>query len=544
MDMVVALLAILKAGAAYVPLDPSYPADRLAYMVEDSGIRLLLTQQALAARLPSTEGLAVLALDGADAFTGAESNPAVEIHPEHLAYVIYTSGSTGRPKGVAVTHGPLAMHVQSIGEVYGMTPADRELQFASIAFDGAHERTWVPLAFGAALMPRDQELWPVERTAAEIERHGITIACFTPGYLTQMAELLGDAGSRLPIRSYTVGGEAMSRANLDLVQSVLKPPRIINGYGPTETVITPTVGIALAGERFAAPYMPIGRPVGDRQARVLDADLNLCPPGVPGELHLSGGLARGYLGRPGASAERFVADPFDATGGRMYRTGDLVRWNEEGQLEYLGRIDHQVKVRGFRIELGEVESQLRLQAGVREAVAVAAEGAGGARLVAYVSPLPGHALDPRALREGLARVLPDHMVPGLFIVLDALPLNPNGKVDRKALPAPQADAGRPHEPPRGETETALAALWAETLAVERVGRDDNFFELGGHSLALMKLQMKVQRHFGVQLPLRAYFESPTLADAAARVQRESEALVAAQGADLDRMAALLDTWEN
>ncbi|MGN7877262.1 amino acid adenylation domain-containing protein, partial [Roseateles sp. 22389] len=544
MDMVVALLAILKAGAAYVPLDPSYPAERLAYMVEDSGIRLLLTQQALAARLPSTDGLAVLALDGEDTFTGAESNPAVEIHPEHLAYVIYTSGSTGRPKGVAVTHGPLAMHVQSIGEVYGMTPADRELQFASIAFDGAHERTWVPLAFGAALMPRDQELWPVERTAAEIERHGITIACFTPGYLTQMAELIGEAGSRLPIRSYTVGGEAMSRANLDLVQSVLKPPRIINGYGPTETVITPTVGIALAGERFAAPYMPIGKPVGDRQARVLDADLNLCPPGVPGELYLSGGLARGYLGRPGASAERFVADPFDATGGRMYRTGDLVRWNEEGQLEYLGRIDHQVKVRGFRIELGEVESQLRLQAGVREAVAVAAEGAGGARLVAYVSPLPAHALDPRALREGLARVLPDHMVPGLFIVLDALPLNPNGKVDRKALPAPQADAGRPHEPPRGETETALAALWAETLAVERVGRDDNFFELGGHSLALMKLQMKVQRHFGVQLPLRAYFESPTLADAAARVQRESEALAAAQGADLDRMAALLDTWEN
>ncbi|TXD70044.1 AMP-binding protein, partial [Mitsuaria sp. TWR114] len=325
-----------------VPLDPSYPAERLAYMVEDSGIRLLLTQQALAARLPSTDGLAVLALDGEDAFTGAESDPAVDIHPEHLAYVIYTSGSTGRPKGVAVTHGPLAMHVQSIGEVYGMTPADRELQFASIAFDGAHERTWVPLAFGAALMPRDQELWPVERTAAEIERHGITIACFTPGYLTQMAELLGEGGSQLPIRSYTVGGEAMSRANLDLVQSVLKPPRIINGYGPTETVITPTVGVALAGERFAAPYMPIGKPVGDRQARVLDADLNLCPPGVPGELYLSGGLARGYLGRPGASAERFVADPFNGTGGRMYRTGDLVRWNEEGQLEYLGRIDHQV----------------------------------------------------------------------------------------------------------------------------------------------------------------------------------------------------------
>ena len=348
----------------------------------------------------------------------------------------------------------------------------------------------------------------------------------------------------------------MSRANLDLVQAVLKPPRIINGYGPTETVITPTVGIAMAGERFEASYMPIGKPVGDRAAYVLDGDLNLCPPGVPGELYLAGGLARGYLGRPDASAERFVADPFvDLStkrsrgasadpGGRMYRTGDLVRWNAHGELEYLGRIDHQVKVRGFRIELGEVESQLRLQPGVREAVAVAAEGASGARLVAYVSPLPGHTLATRALREGLARVLPDHMVPGLFIVLDALPLNPNGKVDRKALPAPEADVDRAHEPPRGETETALAALWAETLGIARVGRDDNFFELGGHSLALLKLQMKVQRRFGVQLPLRASFELPTLADAAAAVQREVDAVTSAQSGDLDRMAALLDTWEN
>ncbi|UXH76221.1 non-ribosomal peptide synthetase [Roseateles amylovorans] len=546
-DMVVALLAVLKAGAAYVPLDPTYPVERLAYMVEDSGLRLLLTQESLANRLPLRPGLDLLRLDGPDAFDGPDSNPAVAIHPAHLAYVIYTSGSTGRPKGVAVPHGPLAMHVQSIGEVYGMTPADRELQFASIAFDGAHERIWVPLAFGAALMPRDQDLWPVERTAAEIERHGITIACFTPGYLTQMAELLGESASRLPIRSYTVGGEAMSRAHFDRVQAVLRPPRLINGYGPTETVITPTVGIALAGDRFDAPYMPIGRPVGERTAHVLDAELNRVPPGVPGELYLAGGLARAYLGRPGASAERFVADPFaagDRSGSRMYRTGDLVRWNARGELDYLGRIDHQVKVRGFRIELGEVESQLRRQPGVSEAVAVAQDSAAGARLVAYVSPLPGQTLSPQRLREGLATSLPEHMVPGLFVILDALPLNPNGKVDRQALPTPQPDPGRPYEPPAGETESGLAALWAQALSVERVGRHDNFFELGGHSLTLLKLQMQVDRRFGVQLPMRTYFERPTLAEAAAAVQHEIDTVTAAQGGELDRLAALLDTWEN
>ncbi|WP_211958824.1 non-ribosomal peptide synthetase, partial [Cupriavidus numazuensis] len=501
-EMVVGLLAILKAGGAYVPLDPEYPADRLAYMVEDSGIALLLTHSTVT----SLPAMRALHLDTVDLSAESGRHPRVPVHGENLAYVIYTSGSTGKPKGVAVAHGPLSMHVLSIGAEYGMTPQDRELQFASIAFDGAHERTWVPLAFGAALMPRDNEVWSVERTCAEIARHGITIACFTPSYLHQMAELVGEAGRDLPIRSYTVGGEAMSRASFDLVQSVLRPPRIINGYGPTETVITPMIAKATPQTRFDAAYMPIGRLVGDRSAYVLDGNLQQVPQGVAGELYLGqAGLARGYLNRAGLSAERFVADPFGSEGGRLYRTGDLVRWGADGQLEYLGRIDHQVKVRGFRIELGEIEAQLLAQPEVREAVVVARDG----RLVAYV----GADTDAAVLRDRLAQVLPDYMVPGAIVVLNALPLNPNGKVDRKALPEPAQVASAGYEAPVGEVETILARIWAEVLKLPHVGRHDNFFELGGDSILSLQIVARARRA-GRKLTPRQLFERQTVAQLA------------------------------
>ena len=346
-EMIVGLLAILKAGGAYVPLDPDYPRERLNYMVMDSHIQLLLTQSHVRQKIPYPSDCEILALDQLDLATEPEHNPKVNLHGEHLAYIIYTSGSTGKPKGVAVAHEPLSMHVQAIGKLYGMTPADRELQFASINFDGAHERWLVPLAFGSALMPRDHDFWSVDRTVSEIAKHRITIACFTPGYLQQLAESTGKAGRHLPIRSYTVGGEAMSRASFDFVQETLQPPRIINGYGPTETVITPLISKAYPDTRFESGYMPIGFPVGDRAAYVLDAELNLVPLGVAGELYLGGtGLARGYLNKSGLTAERFVADPFDDQGGRLYRTGDLARWRADGQIEYLGRVDHQVKIRG------------------------------------------------------------------------------------------------------------------------------------------------------------------------------------------------------
>jgi acyl-coenzyme A synthetase/AMP-(fatty) acid ligase len=439
------------------------------------------------------------------------------------------------------------MHVQAIGEVYGMTPEDRELQFASINFDGAHERWLVPLAFGAALMPRDNDIWGVDRTVAEIARHRITVACFTPGYLHQLAELTGNAGRDLPIRSYTVGGEATTRASFDFVQQVLQPPRIINGYGPTETVVTPLISKAYTDTRFESAYMPIGRPVGDRSAYILDGDLNLVPEGVAGELYLGGvGLARGYLNRGGLTAERFIADPFDQNGGRLYRTGDLARWRSDGQIEYLGRLDHQVKIRGFRIELGEIEAQLLLQPQIREAVVVAGEGPSGARLLAYVCPHAGMEVDTGLLREALGKALPDYMMPAAIVVLERLPLNPSGKVDRKALPEPEyGDAGK-YEAPQGEVEVMLAGIWAEVLGIGRVGRNDNFFEVGGHSLAILQVQQKLQQALSIFLPLRLYFEKPLLADIAAVIQERCSSACVKDVAhnELLGMSELLDLLES
>ncbi|HIV69876.1 MAG TPA: amino acid adenylation domain-containing protein [Candidatus Aquabacterium excrementipullorum] len=516
-DMLAALMAVLKAGGAYVPLDPSYPADRLAFMQADSGVRWVITQSHLLDRFPLASGVQALCLDTLPLHAEPATDPARTTHPDQLAYLIYTSGSTGQPKGVAVPHGPFAMHVRCIGALYGMTPDDRELQFASINFDGAHERLWVPLAFGGAVMPRDDEPWSVERTCAEIDRQGITVACFTPSYLHQVAELVGEDARHLPIRSYTVGGEAMSRASFELVQSVLQPPRIINGYGPTETVVTPLIARAYPGDRFDAAYMPIGRPVGDRTALVLDADLNPVPPGVPGELYIGGtGLARGYLGRPGLSAERFVADPFGAPGARLYRTGDWVRWRLDGQVEYLGRVDHQVKVRGFRIELGDVEAQLLKQPGVREAVAVVKPSPSGSRLVAYVGLGEQGAADAQAgavLRAALADALPDYMVPSAIVVLPSLPLNPAGKVDRKALPEPAVTQDG-HAEPEGLVEAALAAVWAAVLGLPRVGRHDNFFELGGDSILSLQIVARA-RQAGWRLTPRQLFERQTIAALAA-----------------------------
>ncbi|MBP9100681.1 MAG: amino acid adenylation domain-containing protein [Nitrosomonas sp.] len=510
-DMVIGLLATLKAGGAYVPLDPAYPRERLNHMVTDSAIELLLTQSHVKERIPHAEACHVVELDTLDLTDWPDNNPAVNLHGEHLAYIIYTSGSTGKPKGVGVAHGPLAMHVQSIGELYGMTAADRELQFASINFDGAHERWLVPLAFGAALMPRDNELWAVDHTVAEIAKHRITIACFTPGYLQQLAEFAGSAGRDLSIRSYTVGGEAMSRTGFDFVQQTLHPPRIINGYGPTETVITPLIFKAYPGTQFDSSYLPIGSPVGDRAAYIVDAEMNPVAQGVIGELYLGGvGLARGYLNRPGLTAERFVADPFDGNGGRLYRTGDLARWRSDGQIDYLGRLDHQVKVRGFRIELGEIETQLLLQPEIRETVVVAKEGPNGARLVAYIALHAENAVDTAELRGSLGKYLPDYMIPSAIVVLESLPLNANGKVDRKLLPEPEFVGMGGYEAPQGAVEELLATIWKEVLGIDQVGRNDNFFELGGDSILSLQIVTKARRA-GWKITPRQLFERQTVA---------------------------------
>ncbi len=526
-DMILGLLATLKAGGAYVPLDPAYPPERLRYLMEDSGIALLLSQSWLHASLPVPEGVPVLALDSEPLEHLSDADPVNLSHPENLAYLIYTSGSTGRPKGVSVAQGPLAMHCLSIGALYGMTPEDRELQFASISFDGAHERWLTPLVYGSVLMPRDNEVWSVERTCDEIARHGITIACLTPSYLLQMADYIGEAGRELPIRSYTVGGEGMPKHAFDEVQRVLRPPRIINGYGPTETVVTPLIWRAYPDTTFDSAFLPIGRPVGRRSAYILDANLQPLPVGVPGELYLGGeGVARGYHQRPGLTAARFVPDPF-VPGARLYRSGDLARFRADGVVEYLGRIDQQVKIRGFRIELGEIEACLLEHEGVREAWVVDREGPAGRQLVGYVVPRDPLA-DEQALREALSAHLraglPAHMLPAHLMCLAAFPLTPNGKLDRQALPAPEdnREVGELAAPATA-AEALLAEIWQDLLGLERIGVTENFFELGGDSIISLQAVSRAGQR-GLAFTPKQLFEQQTIRALAAVAERREATL--------------------
>ncbi|SFQ71894.1 amino acid adenylation domain-containing protein, partial [Variovorax sp. OK605] len=511
-EMVVGILAILKAGGAYVPLDPEYPADRLAYMVDDSGIALLLTQSHL--QVPGTEALEVLALDTLDLSAEPDTNPELDLHGEHLAYVIYTSGSTGRPKGTANRHLALYNRLAWMQDAYRLDGSDAVLQKTPFSFDVSVWEFFWPLMHGARLVvakPGDHR--DPEVLSALIQRHGITTLHFVPSML--QAFLAHDGVEACTSLTRIVcSGEALPAEAQNAVFRRLPGAALYNLYGPTEAAIDVTHWTCRDDDRT---QVPIGRPISGIQTHVLDAALNEVPVGVAGELYLGGvGLARGYLGRGGLTSERFVADPLGCDGGRLYRTGDLVKWNHEGQMEYLGRIDHQVKVRGFRIELGEIEAQLLAQPEVREAVVVANEGPSGTRLVGYVS---GQDVDTAVLRERLGQSLPDYMVPSVLVVLDALPLNTNGKVDRKALPAPEFSAGNAYEAPQGETEEKLAGIWAEVLGVQRVGRNDDFFELGGHSLLALGL-LERMRAAGWVAPVRTLFQQPRLA---AFVQAMSQA---------------------
>ncbi|SAH99072.1 D-alanine-D-alanyl carrier protein ligase [Bordetella ansorpii] len=541
----VAFLAVLKAGAAYVPLDPANPDERNAYIATDSGLASILTQEDLAHRLPASVPL--ICVDTLDLADAPPHDPRVPVHPGQLAYVIYTSGSTGRPKGVAVAHGPLAMHCQAVADIYGMQPQSCELHFMSFSFDGAHERWLTALSIGAAVALRDDELWEPPQALAELARHGAANAAFPPAYLTQMAEWAESRNEAPPVELYVFGGEAMPREGYDRVRKHLRPRLLINGYGPTETVVTPLIWKARADQGFDCAYAPIGQPVGRRVAYVLDGQMRLLPRGAVGELYIGGeGLARGYLGRGGMTAERYVADPYDPAGGRLYRTGDLVRWREDDQLEYVGRLDHQVKIRGFRIELGEIEARLRLLAGVADAAVIAVEGAAGGQLAAYVVPEAGEDAAALAARvkPGLAGALPDYMVPTHVIPLAALPRLISGKLDRNALPAPESQAAGQWVPPSTPEAQAVAGVWQSVLGVERVGQTDNFFELGGDSLLSLKAigRMAALRLPGPRLTLRDLLQRPTIAgllrlDAApAKTPATASPLVPLGGSDQDAPA--------
>ncbi|WP_437128258.1 amino acid adenylation domain-containing protein [Pseudomonas aeruginosa] len=520
-EIMVAFLAVLKAGGAYVPLDIEYPRERLLYMMQDSRAHLLLTHSHLLERLPIPEGLSCLSVDREEEWAGFPAHdPEVALHGDNLAYVIYTSGSTGMPKGVAVPHGPLIAHIVATGERYEMTPEDCELHFMSFAFDGSHEGWMHPLINGARVLIRDDSLWLPERTYAEMHRHGVTVGVFPPVYLQQLAEHAERDGNPPPVRVYCFGGDAVAQASYDLAWRALKPKYLFNGYGPTETVVTPLLWKARAGDACGAAYMPIGTLLGNRSGYILDGQLNLLPVGVAGELYLGGeGVARGYLERPALTAERFVPDPFGAPGSRLYRSGDLTRGRADGVVDYLGRVDHQVKIRGFRIELGEIEARLREHPAVREAVVVAQPGAVGQQLVGYVvAQEPAVADSPEAqaecraqLKTALRERLPEYMVPSHLLFLARMPLTPNGKLDRKGLPQPDASLlQQVYVAPRSDLEQQVAGIWAEVLQLQQVGLDDNFFELGGHSLLAIQVTARMQSEVGVELPLAALFQTESL----------------------------------
>ncbi|WP_231421394.1 amino acid adenylation domain-containing protein [Pseudomonas sp. Leaf59] len=520
-EIMVAFLAVMKAGGAYVPLDIEYPRDRLLYMLQDSRSRLLLTHSAVQQRLPIPEGLQALAVDQLHAWSDDNHTaPDVALHGDNLAYVIYTSGSTGMPKGVAVAHGPLVAHIIATGERYETGPADCELHFMSFAFDGSHEGWMHPLINGASVLIRDDSLWLPEYTYQQMHRHHVTMAVFPPVYLQQLAEHAERDGNPPAVRVYCFGGDAVAQASYDLAWRALKPTYLFNGYGPTETVVTPLLWKARRGDPCGAVYAPIGTLLGNRSGYVLDAQLNLQPIGVAGELYLGGeGVARGYLERPALTAERFVPDPFGQPGSRVYRSGDLTRGRPDGVVDYLGRVDHQVKIRGFRIELGEIEARLREQPSVGETVVVAQEGPTGKQLVAYVVPLDTALLTDavaqssarETLRSALKTRLPDYMVPTHLMFLERMPLTPNGKLDRKGLPVPDVSLMQQvYVAPQSELEQQVAAIWAEVLGVEQVGLADHFFESGGHSLLAMQVISRLRHLLGTEVLLRTLFEQPRL----------------------------------
>ncbi|VVP79828.1 Linear gramicidin synthase subunit B [Pseudomonas fluorescens] len=532
LDMVVALLAILKAGGAYVPLDPEYPLDRLHYMIADSRIGLLLGQRALFDSLGELpEGVARWSLEDDTAALSAYSDtpPDDLTLAQHQAYLIYTSGSTGKPKGVMVSHGEIAMHCQAVIAAFGMRSDDCELHFYSINFDAATERLLVPLLCGARVVIRAQGQWGAEEICQLVREQQVNVLGFTPSYGSQLAQYLASVGEQLPVRLVITGGEALTGEHLQRIHQAFAPQQFFNAYGPTETVVMPLACLAPDSLPADAGSVPIGRVIGARTAYILDENLALLPQGGTGELYVGGaGLAQGYHDRPGLSAERFVADPFSRDGARLYRTGDLVRLRADGLVEYLGRADQQVKIRGFRIELGEIESRLHEHADVDEAVVLALDLPGGRQLAGYLvcAQANGDAEAQASLREAVKaharRHLPDYMVPAHLVLLDQLPLTGNGKLDRRALPAPDLEQVQQHyHAPASELEAQLARVWGEVLNVARVGVQDNFFELGGDSILSIQVVSRA-RQLGLQFTPRDLFQHQSIQTLAA-VVRHSEA---------------------
>ncbi len=514
LEMVVGLFAIIKSGAAYVPIDPEYPSDRIAFMLEDSGVGLVLTQESVKNLLPPTKARLLCLDTGWAAIASLDPSPVSDApDPSGPAYMIYTSGSTGRPKGALNSHRGICNRLHWMQDQYRLTPADTVLQKTPFSFDVSVWEFFWPLLAGARLViARPGGHQDPAYLASLIQRERVTVVHFVPSMLrTFLAEPSATACSSL--RHVICSGEALT-SDLQEKFFALLPCELHNLYGPTEAAVDVTHWTCRRDSR--SPIVPIGRPVANTRMYVLDENLREVPVGSEGELHIGGiQVGLGYHKRPELTAEKFIPDPFsNDPAARLYKTGDLARWMPDGNIEYLGRLDFQVKLRGFRIELGEIENALGLHPGVKQAVVIAVDEPGrDKRLVAYLASRDGQRPNVTVLRDHLLSRLPDYMVPAIYVWLDSIPLSPNGKVDRRALPAPSTarpELSQPYAPPGTELEQRIASLWHEVLHIEPVGIDDRFFELGGDSLGLATVHTRLQTLLGREFPITTLFEHITI----------------------------------
>jgi amino acid adenylation domain-containing protein len=546
-EMIVGMLGILKAGGVYVPLDPDYPKERLGFMLEDTQAGIIVTDSVSLGSLPSSSAQAIcLDRDWQAVTKEPEVNPGNQTTADNLAYVMYTSGSTGQPKGVMIPHRGLVNYLSWATASYGVANGQGAPVHSSIGFDLSITSLFTPLLKGRRVVLLSED-HAVEALSSVLHREtDFGLIKITPAHLEVLGQELPPDYLAHCTRALIIGGEALTFEKLAVWSKYAPRTRLINEYGPTETVVGCCVYEVAPGTLPSGP-VPIGKPIANTQVYILDRYLNPVPIGVPGELHVGGdGLAQGYLNRPELTAEKFIGNPFSSNGeSRLYKTGDLARYLPDGNIDFLGRIDDQVKFRGYRIELGEIEAVLGQHDAIQQAVVVAREDQpGDRRLVAYAVASPGMSALASELRSYLQQKLPEYMVPAAFMFVESMPLTGNGKLDRKALPAPEQtrpDLNEEYTAPRTADEELLAGIWSEVLKVEKVGIYDNFFDLGGHSLLATQIVSRIRSTFSIEFPLRSLFEIPTVAELAAMIEqnqakRASDPALAQMLSELEAMS--------